>query len=169
MKLTEVIKTLRTSLETYLTANLSDYSQTEEAYPFTVETYRLDSQEMEQTNRYGARVAIYDGGDNVSASIPGMAQFRGDRVQWGFPTTTVQIIRVDLAFHIAERGQDGWNEMELVGLKDCVFDWVKEYGQDCITETDGGISAFVWGSSNGTTRLRKYAYTTLTLYCMYSP
>ena len=169
MKLTEVIKTLRDSLDTYLTANLDNYSQTEEAYPFTVETYRLDSQEMEQTNRYGARVAIYDGGDNVSASIPGMAQFRGDRVQWGYPLSTMQVIRFDLAFHIAERGQDGWNEMELVGLKDCVMEWVKGYGEVALSQTDGGISAFVYGSSNGVTRLRKYAYTTLTCYCIYNP
>ena len=134
-----------------------------------VETFRLDSQAMENTNMKGIRIAIYDGGDNASGSIPGFPSLRGDRVQWGFPLTTVQVLNFDLAFFIAERDMDGWNELQLVDLKDFVSLWIAERGRTVHDLTSGALSAFMYGASNGTTRLRKYAYTTITAYAMYNP
>jgi hypothetical protein len=134
-----------------------------------VETYRLDSQVMENTNMKGIRIAIYDGGDSVASAIPGYAQQRGDRVQWGVPYATIQTLNFDLAFFIAERDMDGWNELELIRLKDAVSLWIAKRGLDVSTVTGGALSTFVYGSSNGVTRLRKYAYTTITAYAVYHP
>ena len=161
MTLSQVIVNIKDSLQAYMNARYNDV---------TVETYRLDSREMEQTNRYMARIAVYDGGDNATGQIPGAPQFSGDRVGWGYPLSTVQIIRFDLAVNIAERGQDGIpNEIELIALKDDLMAWVKTYGRDCLDETDAGIMAFMYGSSSGTSRLTKYAYNTVTCYCLYNP
>ena len=163
------LSTAITSLAQSLRDDLYGYAIDNRLQEVLVETYRLDSQVMENTNMKGIRIAIYDGGDSVASAIPGYAQQRGDRVQWGAPYATVQTINFDLAFFIAERDMDGWNELQLIDLKDAVALWIAKRGLDASTVTGGAFSTLVYGSSNGVTRLRKYAYTTLTAYAVYHP
>ena len=103
------LSTAITSLAQSLRDDLYGYAIDNRLQEVLVETYRLDSQVMENTNMKGIRIAIYDGGDSVASAIPGYAQQRGDRVQWGAPYATEQTIIFDIAFFIGERDMYGWN------------------------------------------------------------
>jgi hypothetical protein len=152
----EAVLLLANSLQNYFIEN----------YPneVTVDTYRIELSRLENDQRFKERVAIYDGGDTVASSIPG-TNIRGQRVDTGWATDTIQVYNFQISWRIAQDTEDGWyNEIDLINLKDHVHKWVNVQGQTIVADSDCYYTALIWGGSTPSQRIKNFATTTATVY-----
>jgi hypothetical protein len=159
MRHKDVMYSVATDLREYLES--TDY-----ANQITVDLYEIELSKLENDNRFNVRVGFYLGQENPNGSIPG-TQFRGVRVDTGWPLSTVQVYNLQVSVRIADPSQnDEGNESAIIDVCDIINEWCNKFSARANSFTNCYISAFVWGGLNGVRRLGRISYTTATIYAL---
>lgn len=129
-----------------------------------IQTYRVETNRLEQDNRWKFRLGLYAAGDNVDSTVPGMTPRGGVRLEGGFPDSTVQRYNIDISGYVAERRDDGEEvELEMEEISYRIERWTRKISNEVYSRSDGRLLLLIYASSTLPIRQTKYSTKTVTL------